>query len=388
MVGYLYVLCAATMWGLIGPLSKLAFAAGMDTVEVAFWRTSLAGFCSAAQAVKNRETRIAWRDLPAVAGSAWPHRRPVRGLCGGRGRRRRGTGLGAALTRPRPGCAQSCCSSRNPWAASRWRRSSPRSSAWPSEPWRGRRYRRRHWFQGHFLRPAFRYHLCPVLHLREILPRPLQDPYLVSLTPARGFPGLAPFVRFTTPTCRAGSLPDPVGFFHLRFLFDLLRRAQTPGSHPGGGVATLEPVLAAVLAYFIVRRMFQLPGLSRGRAHHGSVLLTIWDGAGSACANPCHPREAHPLKIARPAVDKPVRAYFAQRGGMSADAIQTVGTATSAETETLSISRPTTAASFPVPPLRRRDRPRTRPGLPRHPVPGTGAALCREPDTGALGTFR
>jgi len=68
MVGYIYVLCAAALWGLIGPLSKLAFAAGMDTVEVAFWRTTMAWVLFAVQAIKNHETRIAVRDLPAVAG--------------------------------------------------------------------------------------------------------------------------------------------------------------------------------------------------------------------------------------------------------------------------------------------------------------------------------
>ena len=61
-------LAAASLWGLIGPLSKLSFAAGMDTVEVAFWRTTLAWFFFAVQAVWNRETRVAPRDLPAVAG--------------------------------------------------------------------------------------------------------------------------------------------------------------------------------------------------------------------------------------------------------------------------------------------------------------------------------
>ena len=35
MVGYCYVLCAAVLWGLIGPLSKLAFAAGMTTAKAA-----------------------------------------------------------------------------------------------------------------------------------------------------------------------------------------------------------------------------------------------------------------------------------------------------------------------------------------------------------------
>lgn len=68
MVGYGYVLCAAILWGLIGPLSKLAFAAGMDTLEVAFWRTALAWCFFAVQAVATKETRVAARDVPAVVG--------------------------------------------------------------------------------------------------------------------------------------------------------------------------------------------------------------------------------------------------------------------------------------------------------------------------------
>ncbi len=42
--GYLYVLGAAVLWGLIGPISKFIFAHGVSALETAFWRSSL-GWC-------------------------------------------------------------------------------------------------------------------------------------------------------------------------------------------------------------------------------------------------------------------------------------------------------------------------------------------------------
>lgn len=39
--GYLYVLGAAVLWGLIGPISKFIFADGVSALETAFWRSTL-----------------------------------------------------------------------------------------------------------------------------------------------------------------------------------------------------------------------------------------------------------------------------------------------------------------------------------------------------------
>lgn len=43
--GYLYALCAAALWSLLGPLSRFCFAHGLDPLEVAFWRAGLGGLC-------------------------------------------------------------------------------------------------------------------------------------------------------------------------------------------------------------------------------------------------------------------------------------------------------------------------------------------------------
>ena len=38
-----YLFAAATLWGMIGPISKIVFAAGFSPLETAFWRGVLAG---------------------------------------------------------------------------------------------------------------------------------------------------------------------------------------------------------------------------------------------------------------------------------------------------------------------------------------------------------
>lgn len=65
-MGYVYLLLAAALWGLLGPVSRFALRDGLDPLEVAFWRATLATALFAAHALLRRETRIAPRDLPAV----------------------------------------------------------------------------------------------------------------------------------------------------------------------------------------------------------------------------------------------------------------------------------------------------------------------------------
>lgn len=65
--GYLLVLAAAAQWGLIGPIAKVAFAAGMPPLTVAFWRTALGWALFAALAFWRRETRARPADLPMLA---------------------------------------------------------------------------------------------------------------------------------------------------------------------------------------------------------------------------------------------------------------------------------------------------------------------------------
>ena len=57
--GYLRILAAASLWGLIGPVARIALAEGMPPLEVAFWRTASGWLFFAVQAVLAGQTRIA-----------------------------------------------------------------------------------------------------------------------------------------------------------------------------------------------------------------------------------------------------------------------------------------------------------------------------------------
>ncbi len=64
--GYFYIIIAATLWGFIGPFSKLAFQEGIAPLEVAFWRAILAwGFFGTHAIIKN-EVRIQKQDFPGI----------------------------------------------------------------------------------------------------------------------------------------------------------------------------------------------------------------------------------------------------------------------------------------------------------------------------------
>ncbi len=65
--GYLYVLCAAALWALIGPLSKLAMAQGVAPLEAAFWRSAMGWSLFAIHAASTGAWRLQRQDAPAVA---------------------------------------------------------------------------------------------------------------------------------------------------------------------------------------------------------------------------------------------------------------------------------------------------------------------------------
>jgi DME family drug/metabolite transporter len=67
-MGYFYVFCAGVLWGLLGPVSRVALDAGLAPLEIAFWRAALAAALFAAHAGLRRRVRVARRDLPAVVG--------------------------------------------------------------------------------------------------------------------------------------------------------------------------------------------------------------------------------------------------------------------------------------------------------------------------------
>lgn len=64
--GYLFIISAATAWGLIGIFSTLAFSQGVGPMEVAFWRALLTWFCFGTQAVLRKETRVDKKDIPLL----------------------------------------------------------------------------------------------------------------------------------------------------------------------------------------------------------------------------------------------------------------------------------------------------------------------------------
>lgn len=67
-MGYAYVLIAATLWGLLGSVSKLVFAQGITPLEAAFWRAVMGTVAFGAHAIILRQTRVDRKDLPALIG--------------------------------------------------------------------------------------------------------------------------------------------------------------------------------------------------------------------------------------------------------------------------------------------------------------------------------
>jgi len=65
--GYICIIIAASLWGLIGPVSKLVFREGLEPLEAAFWRAILAwGFFAVHAFIKN-EIMIRKQDIPGMA---------------------------------------------------------------------------------------------------------------------------------------------------------------------------------------------------------------------------------------------------------------------------------------------------------------------------------
>jgi len=69
-LGYAYILAAALLWATIGPAARFALRAGIDPLEISFWRAAIAGLLFVVHAAARGRLRIAPRDLPAVGGFA------------------------------------------------------------------------------------------------------------------------------------------------------------------------------------------------------------------------------------------------------------------------------------------------------------------------------
>ena len=292
MVGYVYVLCAAALWGLIGPLSKLAFAAGMDTLEVAFWRTTAAWVLFAGQAVWKRETRIAPRDMPAVVGFG------VIGIGGLFGTymvavQAGGAALASVLLYTAPA-----------WVALL-------SWLFLGEP------------MGGFKMAAV---AATVIGVAGVSAGPglaggagisatailfgllsgityalyyifgkyylsrYKTPTLFLYALPVGALCLLPFTHFTAFTVRGGLSCLALAIFSTygayTFYYAGLKRLEATRASV---VASLEPLVAAVLAYFLFGECFTSLGYLGSGLIIGSVLLTIWDGARERLRVPLAP---------------------------------------------------------------------------------------------------
>ena len=61
--GYIYVMIAGLLWGILGPFSKLAFKEGLEPMEVAFWRAVIAWFFFGTHAFITKQLKIQKNDI-------------------------------------------------------------------------------------------------------------------------------------------------------------------------------------------------------------------------------------------------------------------------------------------------------------------------------------
>ncbi len=66
MKGYLFIFAAATLWGFIGPFSMVAFREGVSSMEAAFWRAVLAWGFFGVHAIIKKEVKAEIRDIPLL----------------------------------------------------------------------------------------------------------------------------------------------------------------------------------------------------------------------------------------------------------------------------------------------------------------------------------
>ncbi len=64
--GYILIVAAAVCWGHIGIFSAVAFAEGVGPMEVAFWRAVISWFFFGSQAIIRKETQCTPKDIPLL----------------------------------------------------------------------------------------------------------------------------------------------------------------------------------------------------------------------------------------------------------------------------------------------------------------------------------
>lgn len=68
MIGYIYVLIAAFMWGVIGIFAKYVLAEGVSALEIAFWRAAFAWILFLIHALAKGQAKVKQNDLPILFG--------------------------------------------------------------------------------------------------------------------------------------------------------------------------------------------------------------------------------------------------------------------------------------------------------------------------------
>ncbi len=66
--GYFFAVLAALLWALIGPISRLCYAEGLQPMELAFWRTVFGGACFITHAALKKELIIPKRPAMIFCG--------------------------------------------------------------------------------------------------------------------------------------------------------------------------------------------------------------------------------------------------------------------------------------------------------------------------------
>ena len=67
LAGYFAIAIAAALWGSLGVVSRIILEAGVEPLELSVWRASIAGALFAAHAIARGRTRVTRADWPALA---------------------------------------------------------------------------------------------------------------------------------------------------------------------------------------------------------------------------------------------------------------------------------------------------------------------------------
>ncbi len=70
LLGVLCIALAAALWGSLGVVSRLILESGVEPLELSVWRASIGGLLFAAHALARGKVRVERRDFPALAGFA------------------------------------------------------------------------------------------------------------------------------------------------------------------------------------------------------------------------------------------------------------------------------------------------------------------------------